>query len=45
MQTGEIGELIHRGGCISLGYWNDKKSTKKKVFKNLKEKMQYFLET
>ena len=28
-KPGEIGELIHRGGCISLGYWNDKKSTKK----------------
>ena len=24
---GEIGELVHRGGCISKGYWNDKAKT------------------
>ena len=40
-KPGEIGELIHRGGCISLGYWNDKKSTKK-VFKKFKRENAVF---
>ena len=26
----EIGELIHRGGCISKGYWKNKKITDQK---------------
>lgn len=29
------GELVHRGGCISLGYWGDKESSKK-VFKKFR---------
>ena len=27
---GEIGELVHRGGCISKGYWNNKIETNKR---------------
>ena len=29
------GELVHRGGCVALGYWKDKKNTKR-VFKKIK---------
>ena len=29
-KPGEIGELVHRGGCISSRYWNDKKSSLKR---------------
>ena len=29
-KVGQIGELVHRGGCISSGYWKDKHSTKKR---------------
>ncbi len=34
-KVGEVGELVHRGGCISKGYYRDLKNTKK-VFKNIK---------
>jgi acyl-coenzyme A synthetase/AMP-(fatty) acid ligase len=27
-KPGEVGELVHRGGCISKGYWNDEINTK-----------------
>ncbi len=26
-KTGEVGELVHRGGTVSLGYWRDPEST------------------
>ena len=29
-QANEVGELIHRGGCIGKGYWNRHKETKKR---------------
>jgi len=29
-KAGETGELVHRGGCIALGYWNDPKKTKER---------------
>ena len=29
-KVGQIGELVHRGGCVSSGYWKDKHSTKKR---------------
>ena len=34
-KVGEIGELVHRGGCISKGYFNDKTKTNK-IFKKIK---------
>ena len=34
-KVGEIGELVHRGGCISKGYFNDKIKTNK-IFKKIK---------
>jgi acyl-coenzyme A synthetase/AMP-(fatty) acid ligase len=34
-KVNEIGELVHRGGCISLGYYKDKKKTNN-VFKKIK---------
>ena len=34
-KVGEIGELVHRGGCISKGYFKDQKNTKK-VFRKIK---------
>ncbi len=40
-KPGEIGELVHRGGCVSLGYWNDKKNTNK-VFKKFKGEIAVF---
>ena len=33
-KVNEIGELVHRGGCISLGYFKDKKKTSK-VFRRV----------
>ncbi len=32
--TGEVGELIHRGACIYKGYWNSSEETEKR-FKNI----------
>lgn len=34
-KAGEVGELVHRGGCMSKGYWNNADETKKK-FKETK---------
>ncbi len=34
-KVGEVGELVHRGGCISKGYYRDSKNTKK-VFRKIK---------
>ncbi len=29
-KPGEVGELVHRGACVSLGYWRDTKSTEER---------------
>ncbi|RCK72837.1 MAG: Long-chain-fatty-acid--CoA ligase [Ignavibacteriae bacterium] len=29
-KPGEVGELVHRGACVSLGYWRDEKSTEER---------------
>ena len=28
-EAGELGEMVHRGNCICLGYWNDQAATAK----------------
>lgn len=29
-KAGDKGELVHRGGCVALGYWNDPEKTKER---------------
>jgi amino acid adenylation domain-containing protein len=33
---GTIGELVHRGGCIARGYWNDEKKTAERFRKHFR---------
>ena len=30
-QANEIGQIVHFGGCISLGYWGNKNATSEKI--------------
>lgn len=35
-KPGQHGELVHRGACVTLGYWNNEEKTREK-FKKIKE--------
>jgi acyl-CoA synthetase (AMP-forming)/AMP-acid ligase II len=44
-KPGEVGEILHSGGCMSLGYWNDTEKTEKRFVRDSLTPNQLILKT